>query len=301
MRVGIILLFMVVLLAHVIATRPLHTHGRVEADPAGLPRPLPGSSAGQQQCRSEWQEGARLGVWNPVWALHHMRGGSTTPTSKTTRQQMEERMKEERAKMAEEEEQIRTLQERKKRERDEANRQALVLLEVKEAEMQMVQKKRRRLPDVPTLEDLAVYGREMIAEGDADEAMMTYSRVLAIDPTDADALLNLAVLYQEAKSDLDTAEEMLKRAVDADAETLEAWVRLGKLHLLRRSETNMYGAHDEEQTQQRDASAEECYRKALALAPSNPHILTALGSILWHFKEDAQGAQELFARAVQVC
>ena len=78
--------------------------------------------------------------------------------------------------------------------------------------MQMVQKKRRRLPDVPTLEDLAVYGREMIAKGDADEAMRTYSRLLAIDPTDADALLNLAFLYQEAKSDLDTAEEMLKRA-----------------------------------------------------------------------------------------
>ncbi len=85
----------------------------------------------------------------------------------------------------------------------------------------------------------------------------------------------LAVLYQEAKSDLDTAEEMLKRAVDADAETLEAWVRLGKLHLLRRSETNMYGAHDEEQTQQRDASAEECYRKALALL-ANAHRVTAI-------------------------
>jgi tetratricopeptide (TPR) repeat protein len=222
-----------------------------------------------------------------------MRGGAPT------REEMEKRMKAERAKMAEEEDRIRALQERKKREREEANRMALVRVEKEEAEMQLVRKKRRRLPDVPTLEDLAVYAKEMLAEGDTDEAMLAFSRVLAIDPMDANALYNLALLYEDIKHDLATAEEMLTRAVESDPELLEAWLRLANIHLLRRSELNMYGALDEELAQQRDTGAENCFRKALALAPANIEALTSLGSILWHFKEDAAGAQEMFSRAVQ--
>ncbi len=208
-------------------------------------------------------------------------------------------MREERAKVAEEEEQITALQERKKRDREEANRMALVEREVADEQMQLVRKKRRRLPDVPTLSDLAAYGKEMLAEGDTDEAMLTYSRVLAIDPTDSDALFNLAILYQDVQDEIGTAEEMLQRAVEADPQMISAWMRLARLHMLRRSERNMYGTQDEELIKQRDVSTEDCFRKALELAPARSDVLTGLGSILWHFKEDADSAQEMFSRAVQ--
>lgn len=212
---------------------------------------------------------------------------------------MELRMREERAKVAAEEEHITALQERKKRDREEANRMALVKMEVEDERMQLVRRKRQRLPDTPTLTDLAVYGKEMLAEGDTGEAMLMYSRVLSIDPTDSDALFNLAVLYQDVQNEINTAEEMLQRAVEAEPKMLSAWMRLARVHLLRRSETNMYGAQDEELIKQRDASAEDCLRKAMALAPANADVLTGLGSILWHFKGDADGAQEVFSRAAQ--
>jgi len=138
-------------------------------------RPWSGSEISQPAAgstkvhRNIWEDAAWGGIGSAVQTMR-VRGGSAA----TTREQMEVRMKEERAKMAEEEERVRALLERKKRERDESNRMALVKVEAEEAEMQLVRKKRRRLPDVPTLEDFAVYGKEMLDEGDTDEAMLTY-------------------------------------------------------------------------------------------------------------------------------
>lgn len=253
------------------------------------------TSRGRGHPRSPASESkGMMNMWAGAdWRPMRVRGGSAA-----TREQMELRMREERAKVAAEEERIIALQEKKKRDREEANRMALVTLEVEDERKQLVRMKRQRLPETPTLTDLTVYGKEMVAEGDTGEAMLAYSRVLAIDPTDSDALLNLAVLYQD-QHEINTAEEMLQRAVEADPQMLGAWMRLARVHLLRRSETNMYGTQDEELIKQRDASAEECLRKALTLEPANADVLTGLGSILWHFKRDADGAQEMFSRAVQ--
>jgi tetratricopeptide (TPR) repeat protein len=229
--------------------------------------------------------GAVKGAWGAGGAcgraqlLLRVRGGSTT------RAQMEQRMKAERAKEAEEEERVQALQERKEREREEANRMALVKQEVQDEAMQLVRRKRRRLPDMPTLEDLAEYGKDMLAEGDHDEAAQAFARVLDIDPADPNALYNLAVIHQDIHEDMGQAEEMLRKAVDADPTHLEGWMRLAKLHLLRRSELNIYGAYDEELARQRHVSAEQSFRAALALAPSNVQALTGLGSLIWYMKE----------------
>ena len=222
--------------------------------------------------------------------------------NQSIRAQMEERMKEERVKMAEEEDRIASMQERKKRERAEANRLALVKVEKEEEQLQLVRKKRRRLPEVPTLEDLAAYGKEMVAENDTDEAMLSYSRILQIDPTDANALFNLAVLYEDAHEDLPTAEEMLTRAAEAPPEAemhAAVLMRLAKINLARRGEMNVYGARDQDLIDKRDEAAEQAFRKILSLQPANVEALTSLGSMMWHFKEDADAAQDLFSRAVQ--
>jgi tetratricopeptide (TPR) repeat protein len=227
-----------------------------------------------------WGAGGACGRAQLLLRVLHLRGGSTT------RAQMEQQMKAERAKEAEEEERVQALQERKEREREEANRMALVKQEVQDEAMQLARRKRRRLPDMPTLEDLAEYGKDMLAEGDHDEAAQAFARVLDIDPADPNALYNLAVIHQDIHEDMGQAEEMLRKAVDADPAHLEGWMRLAKLHLLRRSELNIYGAYDEELARQRHVSAEQSFRAALALAPTNVQALTGLGSLIWHMKQE---------------
>ncbi|KAJ1486021.1 hypothetical protein T484DRAFT_1891492 [Baffinella frigidus] len=126
--------------------------------------------------------------------LDTLRGGGPT------RAEMEEKMLAERAAALAEEERIKDMQKKKKRDREDANMKALVPREADTALALMLQKRQRLLPEGElTLDKIATYADAVYKEGDVDEAIAGYNRVLSVDPTDASALFNLATIYEKGR------------------------------------------------------------------------------------------------------
>ena len=59
--------------------------------------------------------------------------------------------------------------------------------------------------------------------------MEYYKKAIEIDPTFAPSLYRLAKLVQERHGDLEQAEQLFRRAIDADGNNIMAYVQLGML------------------------------------------------------------------------
>ncbi|EKX47169.1 hypothetical protein GUITHDRAFT_107079 [Guillardia theta CCMP2712] len=229
--------------------------------------------------------------------LEHVRGGSDL------RAEIEAKMREERAQVAEQERKMQEIQERKRKEREQATQLALITRDEDEEEEEEYQrltfKRRRQLPEVLTLDNIMQFANECLKDGDVDEAIESYHKLLTVDPTDYTSLLQLAVIYEDIRHNVVVAEEFLDRATESEPDRPEAWKRLGWLNVQRRSETNVYGAYDESLVERRDEACVDCFSRAVNLAPADPEALMGYGSALCFVKKDINGAQEVYSRAVQ--
>jgi hypothetical protein len=126
--------------------------------------------------------------------ISQLRGGSGN------RVEMEARIKQERAAEAERFQKAKEAQERKKLEREQLAMRQLAIKEEEDARNQLIQKRKRKLPDVLTLENLSRYARDLLQDKEYDEAVEAYRRVLLVDPYDIGALYDLGFIMQGTSS-----------------------------------------------------------------------------------------------------
>ena len=126
--------------------------------------------------------------------ISRLRGGSGN------REEMEARIKKERAAEAERFQKAKEAQERKKLEREHLAMRQLAIKEEEDARNQLIQKRKRKLPDVLTLENLSRYARDLLQDREYDEAVEAFRRVLLVDPYDIGALHDLGFIMQGLSS-----------------------------------------------------------------------------------------------------
>jgi tetratricopeptide (TPR) repeat protein len=122
--------------------------------------------------------------------ISRLRGGSTN------REEMEARIKQERAAEADKFQKAKEAQEKKKLEREQLAMRQLAIKEEEDARNQLIQKRKRKLPDILTLENLSRYARDLLQDREYDEAVEAYRRVLLVDPYDLGALYDLGFIMQ---------------------------------------------------------------------------------------------------------
>ena len=72
----------------------------------------------------------------------------------------------------------------------------LAIKEEEEARNQLIQKRKRKLPEVLTLENLSRYAKDLLEDREYDQAIEAYRRVLLVDPYDVNALYDLGYIMQ---------------------------------------------------------------------------------------------------------
>ncbi len=124
--------------------------------------------------------------------LLRLRGGSTT------REEIERRMREEREKEVAKEAEIKERQEKRRMEKEYAEQRQLAAIEEDTKAGALVQR-RRKLPEVMTLESLRTYALELLADGELEEAVEALERVLVVDPFDVQTLFALAQIMHDTR------------------------------------------------------------------------------------------------------
>jgi hypothetical protein len=124
---------------------------------------------------------------------HRLRGGSNDRT------EMEAKIKQERALEAERIQKLKEAQERRKLDREQAAMQQLAVKEEEDARNQLIQKRKRKLPEVLTLENLSRYAKDLLQDREFDQAVEAYRRVLLVDPYDVGALHDMGYIMQGAE------------------------------------------------------------------------------------------------------
>lgn len=124
-------------------------------------------------------------------------------------------------------------------------------------------------------------GMNLITQQKFEDARDSFERVLRLDPQNLRALDNLG-MAQHRTGDPDAAEKTYLRAIDVDANDVDAYKGLGDIYVDR-------GA---------SGQAAEMYRKALEIKPDHPGAAGALGYLLYQQK-DYQGAVDVLSRAAE--
>ena len=141
-----------------------------------------------------------------LWTLHSRRNQQTSLElcsvvkalrgGSNDRDAMEAKIREERAREAERFQKAKEAQARKKMEKEQAAMKQLAIKEEEEARNQLIQKRKRKLPEVLTLENLSRYAKDLLEDREYDQAVEAYRRVLLVDPYDVNALYDLGYIMQ---------------------------------------------------------------------------------------------------------
>mmetsp|Transcript_51434 Transcript_51434/g.134315 ORF Transcript_51434/g.134315 Transcript_51434/m.134315 type:complete len:178 (-) Transcript_51434:46-579(-) len=121
----------------------------------------------------------------------HLRGGMPK-----TKEEVEEEIRRERALEEERQQKQLAIQERKLKQRADDEMKQLAIREEEEARNQLVLRRQRRLPAQLTLESLLKFAKELLRDREYDEAIEAYQKVLSVDPTDVEALHDLAMITE---------------------------------------------------------------------------------------------------------
>jgi Tfp pilus assembly protein PilF len=118
---------------------------------------------------------------------------------------------------------------------------------------------------------------------DSVEAERYFKRAIEIEPRDANALGNYAIVLKEHRKDLDAADDYFQRALRADPNHVNNLVNYANFLGRLRGDT---------------ASAQSCFKRALEHEPWDPRALLGFG-VLMKQLGDFDAAESILKRAVE--
>jgi|TARA_B110000208_G_scaffold81859_1_gene104319 tetratricopeptide (TPR) repeat protein len=137
-----------------------------------------------------------------------------------------------------------------------------------------------------------------------DEAERCYRRALAIDPRHSHAHNNLGLLLETVKNDLEGAEECYRAAMQIDPHDVVAHYNLGKLlHSVKLDFQVTTTLTDEERASKLarlDNDAESCFRKAIAIDPSDALAHNNLAFLLHNVRGSYAEAKKAYEAAIEI-
>ncbi len=140
----------------------------------------------------------------------------------------------------------------------------------------------KRLEDSRLLNNYAIFLTNIRKDHDGAEEL--YKRAIEADPENAIALGACAIFLKNIRKDHDGAEALYKRAIEADPENA---INLGNYAIFL---TEIRKDHD---------GAEELYKRAIEIDPENASTLGNYANLLTSIRKDHDGAEELYKRAIE--
>ncbi|MDP8262942.1 MAG: tetratricopeptide repeat protein [Candidatus Ancaeobacter aquaticus] len=127
-------------------------------------------------------------------------------------------------------------------------------------------------------------GEELALKGKYEEAMHEFERSIREDPYNANAYLQLGLIYFYVKNDPKKAVELIKQALEIDHTLVDAYYNLGYIYAKA-------GQHDD---------AIDLYRKTIEIAPNYAEAHYSLGIVYYYFKDMVPEAEHEFKEALRL-